>query len=253
MVLLAFASSPEAGDLTTVPALGHRSAPLPAQVALGGTGFASAWMEGVLDPTWAEEPELAWVGETSLDHPALRAAPEGGRVVLRGDSLGRMLALPVDLGSQSTWYLSLLVHRTPDWWGEDDAPRDLEITLFSRSGREVVGATVHANGAASLSTRLGVRTSSPPDTLGEDPTLLLLRLQPRSHDGNQVFLGTFDSSEALELEEEEIIWTLGLNTGADAPSSVIDRLELRGGAGAEWSVDELRLATSLEAVLGGPQ
>lgn len=253
VVLLAFASSPEAGDLTTVPALGHGSAPLPPQVALGGTGFASAWMDGVQDPAWAEKPELTWVGETSLDHPALRVAPEGGRVVLRGDSLGRMLALPVDLSSESTWYLSLLVHRTPDWRGEADASRDLELSLYSRSGREVVGATVHANGAASLSTRMGHHTGSPPSSASEEPALLLLRLQPRSHHGNQVFLGTFDSSEVLEGEEEELIWTLGLNTGGDAPSSVIDRLELRGGAGAEWSVDELRVATSLEAVLGGAE
>ena len=98
---------------------------------------------------------------------------------------------------------------------------------------------------------------TPPDTLNPSETyFLLLKIESRASAtagaGDQVFFKAFGANESIPELDDEIVWTLTGLTGSDS-QSLLDRLEIRGGSRAVWSLDELRVGGGYAAMAPVPE
>ncbi len=253
---LAFALSATPGD-TTVARAALAVTPLSDGYAIGGNGFNSAWHATATDLTAGPGATAAEIIAGSLEHAGLGLSLGGNHVQLTaGGSLARGLGVGLDLDTDTRWYASMLVSRAADRGPDDATDEAFTVELLDASGTARVAFGVGDDESFFLDGPGGA-VQTPPDTLNPSETyFLLLKIESRASAtagaGDQVFFKAFGANESIPELDDEIVWTLTGLTGSDS-QSLLDRLEIRGGSRAVWSLDELRVGGGYAAMAPVPE
>lgn len=208
----------------------------------GGMGWSGAWTG---TSTIVPAGQLTFTG--------FQFPTETGRVdLVNGQSLQRKLATPVDLNSDGTTYLSLVLSNKFDTSTNGSTNEAFSLDLKDSSG------TTHATiGVSSteqfLVSALGSTQSSAAGSAVRSATYFLVAKivsQDASSGGNfdQIYLKVFQSGvDAIPLDDSVLGWTLAGGTDENS-SALIDRVLLSGGSAVRWSLDEFRIGTTFESV-----
>ena len=217
----------------------------------GGIGWSGSWT-GNGTPANDHRNEL---GGKGLSFGGLRAPMEDGRMdLIRGQSVERKLATPINLNSTSTTYLSLLVSRALDTSPDQSSNEALDIYLRNADGVNQAYFGVGSREQFFIGA-LGNDVTTSDGSLKRAATyMLVLKIvsqdagQPGNHD--QLFLKVFESGDAtIPSTDSGVTWTLIGSTNING-SGLIDRLALTSGSASTWSIDELRIGDTFGAVAG---
>jgi hypothetical protein len=101
---------------------------------------------------------------------------------------------------------------------------------------------------------LGIVQESPDETFERGETFLLVAKivsqSTAAGGGDQIFLRAFQSGvDPLPASDESLDWTVVGSVGQDS-TAVLRSIAIASGANATWSIDDLRIGTSLAAVTG---
>jgi len=215
--------------------------------ARGGTGWSGPWSAGAtFSGTYAPEFGSASVGFDDFDRPRLF-----GRLdLVNGQSTERTLSRPIDLGSDGRAYMSLLVSRQLDSSANTADDEELRIEFREGSGTVCAAFGIDSQEAFFLD-ELGARQEGAANAFAlTNSYLLVLKIVAKASGADQLFLKAYPSgSFGSGSVESDLGWTLvgGIGENSDA---VLERIALLGGAGAVWSVDEIRLGESWRSVAG---
>jgi sialidase-1 len=218
----------------------------------GGMGWSGAWQgTGVATNAYG-----ARLGGTGLSYSPSPVPTESGRMdLIPGHSAAkRLLATPIDLNTNSSAYVALLMSQALDPGPVlSDKPLDIQL----RDANEVSQLGFGVNSAEQFYiSNLGNSTQSTMAPLkGSSTYLMLLKIvsQDASQAGNvdQIFLTTFQSGvDAIPDTDVGLNWTLIGLTDANS-SAILDRIVLMGSSTAIWSFDEVRIGDTFGAVARG--
>jgi len=201
----------------------------------------------------------AWTG-TSTVVPAgqltftnFRFPTESGRVdLVNGQSLQRKLTTPVDLNTNGTTYLSLLISNK-----FDTSANGTTNEAFSLDLQDSTGATQATIGVSAteqfLVNALGNSQSSAANSLSRSESYFLVAKivsQDGSSGGNfdQLFLKVFQSGlDSIPGDDSVLGWTLAGGTNENS-AALIDRVMMSSGSEVRWSIDEFRIGTTFASV-----
>ena len=218
----------------------------------GGIGWTGSWTgPGVATNTYS-----ALLGSSGLDFAGASLSTEDGRMDLTpGNNVAeRQIATPIDLNTNSTAYISLLVSGALDT-SPDPTTNRLDIKLLDTGGVARVGFGVGSHADFFIS-RLGNAVTTASGAVDRDATYLMV-LKIISEDASstdnfdQLFLDIFESGmDTLPTTDAGLTWMLVGETNTNS-SSLIDRISLAaGGSLASWSFDELRIGETFASVVG---
>ncbi|MEN6451631.1 MAG: sialidase family protein, partial [Thermoguttaceae bacterium] len=217
----------------------------------GGMGWSGSWIgNGVASNTYNSR-----LGSTGLSFAGSSAPTESGRMDLTPshNTAKRVLATPVNLNTNATTYVSLLVSRALDA-SSDLSAKSLNIELRSANEAAQAAFGIGGNQEFYLSQPGQATVSTAAGAVDRNSTYLLV-LKMVSQDslpGNsdQLYLGVFRSGvDIVPSNDADLTWTL-LGEADVNSSAIIDRIALTGAATASWSFDELRIGDSFAAVAG---
>jgi sialidase-1 len=216
--------------------------------ARGGIGWSGSWIGG--SPTNAYAARL---NSTGLTFAGSTFPTESGRIDLTPGhtTAERQLATPINLNSNSTTYVSLLVSQALDA-GPTLTGKPVNVQLRDSSEASRVSFGVNSNEIFYVSNPNGAVQTAPGTVAGSASYLLLLKItaEDAGQTGNfdQIFFKTFQSGvDPIPLTDAGLGWTLVGSTAANS-SAILDRIALVGGSAATWSLDELRIGDSFGAV-----
>jgi sialidase-1 len=217
----------------------------------GGFGFNQGW---------AREANLTGaangiVEASDLHYSQLPFITEGnGRIAMvsGGDrSLSRELSTTIDLDSNQTYYVSLLVRHDSDSSDVEGDSEALRVSLLSGVDSKV---SFGFQGDESLYAGLnGSNVSSSSNFLTKDVSHFLVFKLVASDDSNvtntdQVFASAFASGQTVPAAEGALNWMVASDFSLNLQDS-LDRILISSGSAATWVVDELRIGTSYQAVV----
>jgi hypothetical protein len=177
--------------------------------------------------------------------------------LISGQNAERQLATPMNLNANATRYVSLLVSQALDTSSDLSANEALDIYLRDASQTSLLCFGVGSSENFFLS-GLGDVVTTATGALKRSGTYLLVLKIVSADDGSpgnydQLFLKIFESgADALPATDTGLAWTLVGSTNMNA-SGIIDRILLSGGSEATWSVDELRIGDTFDAVVLAPE
>ena len=208
----------------------------------GGMGWSGAWTG---TSTVVPAGQLTFTG--------FQFPTETGRVdLVNGQSLQRKLATPIDLNSNSTTYLSLLISNKFDGSSNGSTNESFNLDLQDSTG--TTQATIGVSSTEQfLVSGLGSTQSSAAGSAARSATYFLVA-KVVSNDGSsggnfdQIFLKVFQSGvDAIPLDDSVLGWTLAGGTDENS-AALIDRLTMSGGTAVRWSLDEFRIGTTFASV-----
>ena len=218
----------------------------------GGVGWSGQW-GGAADFTRQYSAALNSSG-VSFDGFTLPA--QNGRVDISGSSITRSLSTPITMNTNNSRYVSVLISRATDETTNGDVDDFLGISLLDENGISVVSFGVDSTEAFTLSELGGTVSTDPGELSLSDSYLLVLKIVSQD-DGNsdnfdQLFLKMFRSGyDTIAPTENQLTWTLA-GTADENSNAILEQIELTAGTNAVWSIDELRIGTTYEAVAGNP-
>jgi len=251
--LFAFANSDTAGDTTSARAALNVS-PGGESFAMGGNGFNSTWRDNATDLTDGPGATDAVVMPGSLAYTNFRLSTTGNHVEVEGGVLARGLGVGLDLNSDDTHYVSLLLSRSNDSGTDDLTDEALELALQDFAGATQVSFGVDSSEAFFLDGP-GGQAATAADALLPASTYFLVLKIASVNDSNggradQLFLRVFETGEQIPDYEDNLDWTLVGDANTNI-ASTIDRLSISGGESALWSIDELRVGGDFGSVASG--
>ncbi len=219
----------------------------------GGIGWSGEWTG---TGTITTGTTAAFGGGSSVPFTNLPFATQPGRMDLVGaQSLRRTLATPIDLAASGTTYLSMLVSRAGDTSANDGSQEFLDV-LLQDSGTVTQAAFGIGSGENMFVNALGGVVSTAAGTFDLTGSYLMLAKIVATVTGSgsydQIMLRAFKSGvDTIPEADDGLAWTV-MGTTTENSSSVLTQLVLSGGANATWSVDEMRIGTTMEAVAPWP-
>jgi sialidase-1 len=220
----------------------------------GGMGWSGSWIG---DGT-ATDAYSVRLGGTGLRFAGSTMPTQDGRMdLISGQNAERQLATPMNLNANATRYVSLLVSQALDTSSDLSANEALDIYLRDASQTSLLCFGVGSSENFFLS-GLGDVVTTATGALKRSGTYLLVLKIVSADDGSpgnydQLFLKIFESgADALPATDTGLAWTLVGSTNMNA-SGIIDRILLSGGSEATWSVDELRIGDTFDAVVLAPE
>ncbi|MFN3166212.1 MAG: exo-alpha-sialidase [Phycisphaeraceae bacterium] len=226
-----FANSPTPGDITTARAalfepLGNES----------GLAFAP-----LVEP-----------GSLGFDDAGRSLPTSGDHLRLRDTAIQRGLSRGVDMDRNGVFYTSLLVSRAADTGSDDAAGERLAVMLSDSAGTASLGFGIDSDESFFIQ-GLGPDAHTPANALDLATTYLLLFkvvTQDDAANGNadQLFFKAFASGQALPGDEAGMAWDLVSDASVNA-DALFNQIAIAAGPGALWSVDEVRLGETYEAVV----
>ncbi|MBI9018537.1 MAG: exo-alpha-sialidase [Phycisphaerae bacterium] len=191
-----------------------------------GLGFSGSWSAG---------PAFEGV---SVGFDGLSFASGDGRVDLSGDTTVRKMANPVDMASQDALYVSMLVSAKGD---NVDDMADEDFTFELKDAQGDVQCSFGVNSAEALTVNSIAVTDT--DFINKTKAYyLVIKLQ-----ADKVYVKAFVDGQKIVNAESGNYWTASGDIDA---VSIIDSIAMTAGENALWSVDEIRVGTSYEAVVG---
>ncbi len=223
-------------QLTHYEGFGNKIVPL-----RGGVGWSGGWSgTATVVPTG------------QLTYSGFKFPTEQGRAdLLNGQSIQRKLATDIDLNSNSTTYLSLLISN------QYDTSPNTGNDFFSLELQNAAGAAEATIGVSSteqfLVSGLGSSASTAAGSLTRNGTYFLVAKivsQDSQSGGNvdRIFLKVFQSGfDAIPADDGQVGWTLAGGTDENS-AALIDRIAMFSGTEVKWSIDELRIGTTFSSV-----
>jgi len=216
----------------------------PADPAASGSGWSGPWSTSA----YLSEPAQLPLADESLAQPQGVTPPAtGGRLtgfrgaVFRGLAVGQEL----DLASDSPWYLRVTVRRSAD--GEEEKTSRHVTLLLHDQVKRVLAVGCTSSGKLSI---VGDGDAhSPKPAVALDHTYVwLIRLDAPDADGKRRVRMLLVHDSKTFPAAEPTAWSL-----VSEPMSLagaIDRVGLAAGKHARAEIDELRLASSWNELLG---
>jgi sialidase-1 len=208
----------------------------------GGMGWSGSWTgTSTIVPTG------------TLSFTGFQFPTEAGRAdLVNGQSLQRKLATPVDLNSNSTTYLSLLLSNK-----FDASSNGTTNEAFSLDLQDSTGTTQATIGVSSteqfLVSALGSAQSTAAGSAVRSATYFLVAKivsRDAASGGNydQLYLKVYQSGvDTIPLDDSLLGWTLVGGTDENS-AALLDRVTLSGGSSVRWSLDEFRIGTTFASV-----
>ncbi len=216
----------------------------------GGVGWTGSWT-GTGEFTRLWHPRF-----NSADIPfnGYRLTRQLGRVdsTAQGLSVQRRLANPITSNDTESLFISVLVSRALDQT-PDRGPNDaLAIELQDAQAAAIVSFGVSDSEQFFVAKSDEVAASA--SGIVEMDAVYWLIAKVELHDGQ--FKGACVKAiqagvDAVPLSEAQVQWTVE-GTFSDRSMAAIEQIALIGGPGAVWSLDELRIGTTYESVVGKP-
>ena len=212
-------------------------------VANEGFDYATGTLDGQNDPVdgfrWGWSTSSYNVEAGSLDMYNLPFATRGGKMVGSGGArrtlgfqgLGLDKDNLIDLSSNDTVYMSVMLARQPGNWVElrlMDGSYSTDLIKFGLGSNDKF--TARMNGTSAYG---GMVASA-------DAYFAVLKIVAHASGNDEIFLKGYSASDAIDLNEPDC-WT-AVNT-ADM-NVVIGKLDFTATAGAIAKIDELRIGTS---------
>ena len=216
--------------------------------ANGGSGWRAPWYRN--QPT--NDLPLDFVPRMSLAMPGDLAASSGGHLDLPSepskpdtyrDACMRLFVEPLDLARDDVRYVSLLVQRS----ASTDGPTHhwFRCMLTSESvPSDRLGFGIMSNSCPHLLNRFGNSNGSVPirDAV---PYLCIFKIVSGKATPDQAFLKLYAHEDPID-RHEPATWTLVGQPGNY--DGVLGSIHINNGTERAWSVDELRIGISWEAV-----
>ncbi|MHC4945397.1 MAG: sialidase family protein [Planctomycetota bacterium] len=218
----------------------------------GGLGWSGFWIG---DGSFTGEPADV-LGGADVPFDGYSFSMQSGRVdLIEGQAVQRHLAMPLELDTNGTIYISLLISQALDGSPDDDFQETLSITLKNSDDDILAGFGVDSDERFMISSP-GDPVATSPDSLERNRSYLLvarLTAQDHSAEGHHDWLDlkVFESGiDRIPPSEHGLIWTLE-GMAVENLDGMADCLEIQGDSMVTWSVDEIRIGTSYAAVAGG--
>lgn len=215
----------------------------------GGIGWSGAWT-GTGTFTASNQAQLG--GGSSIPFSNFRFDQAAGRLDLIGQTTRRALATPIDMNSNSTTYVSMLVSRALDSTANNSSQESLDILLQDAGNNTLAGFGIGSSEIFFVNSPGGiVNSSGDPFDLSANYFLVAKIVSTDSAAGNfdQIFLKSFKSGVSLIPDDDfGLDWTV-IGTTSQNSSSQLTQLVLSGGSNATWSVDEVRIGSKWGAVV----
>ncbi|MBN1818848.1 MAG: exo-alpha-sialidase [Sedimentisphaerales bacterium] len=216
----------------------------------GGLGWTGSWT-GIGEFTRLWNPVF---NHSSIPLERFRFTAQPGRLdaTANGIQVERRLAKPIDWAVEQNVYVSLLVSRALDTTPHDEMDDSLVIGLHTQEGNAVVSFGITDREQFFIS-RFNDNITTTDTAMAPDSVYLLIaKIQAKNENCSALCLKIVQAGiDRIPLDESQMQWTL-TNTALDPPQAPLDRIAIVGGANAFWSVDELRIGKSYEAVIGRP-
>ncbi|MBN2512905.1 MAG: exo-alpha-sialidase [Sedimentisphaerales bacterium] len=213
----------------------------------GGVGWKGSW-SGLGEFTRKSSPTY---GGSSLPFTHFRFNPQVGRLdaSVGGLNLVRQLSSAVDTNAEDAVYLSILISRAMDNTSDDPQQEDLTIELRDQADAPHIAFGVTSD-EQFIIVGSGEPTITAPDTFLTDRVYFLVAKIVFSQPHDRLYLKAFQSGrDVIPINEADVAWTL-TGTATETINAVLDRIGIVAGPQAMWSIDELRIGTTYEAVAG---
>jgi len=203
---------------------------------------------------WTANPDLTGTStakkwQADLNYSNFPFANDGQRSAFfdNGGTLSRPLPSPIDLGVASTQYFSILVQQNNTGSDTESALESLDISLYA-GAIKTISFGVRGDESAYFDVP-GASGQTAANTIDKGIAYYLVtKLVPQPSGADQIFVKTFRSGDIVPEQDDGLGWTLVGTNGAGS-SAVSDRIFIKGGALADWIVDEFRYGTSFGAVV----
>jgi sialidase-1 len=169
----------------------------------------------------------------------------------QGGSMARALPAAVNLNTNQTYFLSMLLRQDIVNVVETETDQEaLDVLLYAGASRQA-SFGVHGNESFYIDVP-GFGASTAADSMDKNAVYYLVA-KIVAHDAasglsDQLYLKAFKTGDAVPATDSTLGWTLATTPGFNS-TSVIDRIALKGGALADWVVDEFRFGTSFGSVV----
>ena len=215
----------------------------------GGMGWSGCWSgEALYTRDFSEA-----FGDASILYDGFPFAPQGGRVdLVDGAAIRRHLATPIDMAAADTVYVSMLVSRALDTSADGNHAEELMVGLYDNQG--MVGASwgIASNESFYISSPDSMEQTDPGSLSPAGVYFLAAKLTAGDKEPGgrgRICLHAFTSGDdQIALHDAGFSWRLSAplkcNTGATVRYVVVS-----AGSSAVWSIDEIRVGTSYEAVV----
>ncbi len=215
--------------------------------ARGGVGWSGAWT-GNATFTAVPANEL---GSASVGFDGFDRVRSFGRMDLIGAKAAvRNLSRGIDLGADGRGYVSLLVSRQLDTTANGAAGEELKIELRDSAGVARASFGVDSSEAFFVDD-LGARQTGAAGGLALNQSyLLVLKIVAKAAGADQLLLKAYPSGGfGSGSVESDVAWTVSGDLSGES-SALLDKIALVGGADSIWSIDEIRIGETWEAVAG---
>jgi len=213
----------------------------------GGLLWSSGWA-GQINLTGTPTARVEGVDLSYTNFPF---AIESQKRILfdNGGVMVRALPASIDLGSDQTYYLSLLVRQKDVGTDTESSFEGMDVQLYS--GTTKIGAFGVTGAEAFYVDLPGAGATGETNALFKDNTYYLVaKVVAKSSGvaGDQIFLKAYKSGDAVLATDDGFGWTLAATAGSNG-SAIIDRIAFKGGSLSDWMLDEFRYGTSFGAVV----
>lgn len=215
----------------------------------GGVGWSGLWIG---DATFASTYAPEFNGP-SINFENFRFITRTGRMdLVNGQTARRLLATPIDLNSNATTYVSLLISQALDNSADDNVDEFLNIELQSSDATTQASFGVKSNEQFYVDA-LGDLVETSNDALLQSKSYFMIAKIVSQDDSSgqnndRIFLKVFESgTDTIPNSETGLSWTLA-GTTSENSGAVLEQIVLTGGSEVIFSLDELRTGTTYESV-----
>lgn len=220
----------------------------------GGVGWSGYWtgdasFTGAFDER-LEGADVPYAGY-NFDHH------EGRVDLIEGDSIVRELAVPIDMNSNETMYISLLFTQRLDDSQNDPEEEELIVTLQDENGQAHVAFGVDSDESYFIVTPGDALNSAPGLMKREASYMLWAKVLLRDNriidNCDRIYIVAYESGvDRIPLVDKAPTYTLK-GTANQNTEAKITHLKIQGSPNATWSIDELRIGTTHASVTHAPQ
>ena len=219
----------------------------------GGIGWTGSW-EGLAKFSRYSVPAF---GSSSIPFPQMRFRYQPGRVdsADNGLNMTRYFNQPFIRDGQTNIYLSILVSRALDVSPDNLTEEDLNIELRDINDTVYASFGIDSKEAFFIASPAGIAKTTQQTFHKDGNWLLVARILPVNNATNWQdtlsLLAIESGSGVIPLDDVGLSWSLtGQTTGISQVA--LDHITISAGNQALWSIDELRIGTTWQAVTGRP-